>query len=101
MQYNVVLIIQYISTTSAVYYNFSNKHFKISNLTANCTPANFVSLSRCDPHGCFTIVLTIQGEPRTRARRVIQRMTRPIKGLVDAKNYFWVKKASGGEIIKL
>ena len=32
--------------------------------------------SRCDPHGRFTIVLTIQGEPRTRARRVIQRVTR-------------------------
>ena len=28
----------------------------------------------CDPHGRFTI----QGEPRTRARRVIQRMTRVV-----------------------
>ena len=39
-----------------------------------------ILVSRCDPHGRFTIVvpfivLTIQGEPRTRARRVIQRMT--------------------------
>ena len=36
-------------------------------------------VSRCDPHGRFTIQGTIQGEPRTRARRVIQRVTRRIR----------------------
>ena len=38
-------------------------------------PGQWSFVSRCDPHGRFTIVLTIQGEPRTRARQVIQRMT--------------------------
>ncbi len=54
--------------------NNGTKILKIrASLFLSCT-VNFVS--RCDPHGRFTIVLTIQGEPRTRARRVIQRVTK-------------------------
>ena len=59
-------------------------------------------VSRCDPHGRFTIVLTIQGEPRTRARRVIQRMTRQrgTKGNEYVKKLFRDKYKGGLNRIK-